>query len=428
MRCILCLLALLVGVVHAQPTAPWVADEAAGTERERPRTERSATPASARQGVARLLVVESTQKNVMALDPTTGDLVARTLLSDGATVVGLGTPIQAHPNPDGEGLIVCDQVRNRVVAFDLFGGLRFYPARTNPRWSDSYAPADSVDNDRVFNLRACAIEGDRIYLTAADGTQADGVAVFDTTGAYIRPLVTPGAGGLDDPVGLLLRSADVLVSGSASGAVHRYTRDGTFLDVFASDLLFPEQIHETADGRILVAEFVAHRVSEFSADGTLLGRYTFGGLLGLRGVHELPSGAWLVSTPDGVFEVRRDGTVVRAIIEGVSARLFTAVPAGVAYSVADEQPAPDAASEVLRLSGPNPAHGVARLDLVAPTAQRVRVEAFDVLGRRVAVLFDGTTGGGTVRALALTGLAPGVYAVVATGETFRATRTVTFAR
>jgi hypothetical protein len=55
---------------------------------------------------------------------------------------------------------------------------------------------------------------------------------------------------------------------------------------------------------------------------------------------------------------------------------------------------------------------------------------YDVLGRRVAVLFDGKVDAGETEALRLDadGLASGVYLVRVTGETFAATRRLTVVR
>lgn len=80
--------------------------------------------------------------------------------------------------------------------------------------------------------------------------------------------------------------------------------------------------------------------------------------------------------------------------------------------VADEDgPAVAGATRLDVLAG-NPFRTEARLVLTLPSAASVRAEAFDALGRRVAVLFDGTAPAGATRlALSGAGLAPGVYAV-----------------
>ena len=85
--------------------------------------------------------------------------------------------------------------------------------------------------------------------------------------------------------------------------------------------------------------------------------------------------------------------------------------------VADEA-GPDLATASLRVLGANPFVGTGRLELRLAEGAPVRAEAFDALGRRVAVLFDGAAPAGALRLdLDGSGLAPGVYAVrVVAGE------------
>ena len=79
---------------------------------------------------------------------------------------------------------------------------------------------------------------------------------------------------------------------------------------------------------------------------------------------------------------------------------------------------------------PNPFTAQTALTLRVAETQPVRVELFDVLGRRVQMLFEGTAAPGApveVRVEAAS-LPAGLYLVRASGETFRATRRVTLAR
>jgi hypothetical protein len=81
---------------------------------------------------------------------------------------------------------------------------------------------------------------------------------------------------------------------------------------------------------------------------------------------------------------------------------------------------------------PNPLPGSAEgtLDVTVREAQRVEVALYDVLGRRVAVLFDGEVAASDTERLTLSarGLASGVYVVRVVGERFSATRRVTIVR
>ena len=87
------------------------------------------------------------------------------------------------------------------------------------------------------------------------------------------------------------------------------------------------------------------------------------------------------------------------------------------------------ATGTLVVAGANPFTGEARLALTLPAPADVRAEAFDALGRRVAVLYDGTAPAGpTTLRLGGAALASGVYVVrVRTGDTVL-TRTLVRAR
>ncbi len=90
----------------------------------------------------------------------------------------------------------------------------------------------------------------------------------------------------------------------------------------------------------------------------------------------------------------------------------------------------EAAAALLGAPAPNPFGRLSTLTLRVPAAERVRVEAFDALGRRVAVLHDGLLGAGAAQRLTLdgAGLPAGAYVVRATGETFVQSRRVTLVR
>ena len=75
---------------------------------------------------------------------------------------------------------------------------------------------------------------------------------------------------------------------------------------------------------------------------------------------------------------------------------------------------------------PNPFNPRSVFELEVAQAQHVRVGLYDVLGRRVAVLFDGVVEAGSVQEVVIEGsaLASGVYLYRAEGERFEATRQV----
>ncbi|WP_456427241.1 T9SS type A sorting domain-containing protein, partial [Rhodocaloribacter sp.] len=73
---------------------------------------------------------------------------------------------------------------------------------------------------------------------------------------------------------------------------------------------------------------------------------------------------------------------------------------------------------------PNPFNPRTSFELIVRRSQRVTVNVFDVLGRRVATLFDGTMAANETRSFSFdgAGLPSGLYLYRAEGETFSATR------
>ncbi|HEX8386609.1 MAG TPA: T9SS type A sorting domain-containing protein [Rubricoccaceae bacterium] len=93
---------------------------------------------------------------------------------------------------------------------------------------------------------------------------------------------------------------------------------------------------------------------------------------------------------------------------------------------------PDALAEGYRFSplAPNPTTGTSTFDVAVGQTETVRVEAFDALGRSVAVLHDGLIAAGQTRQLSLDGsrLPAGVYVVRVAGESFTTSRRVSVVR
>ena len=156
------------------------------------------------------------------------------------------------------------------------------------------------------------------------------------------------------------------------------------------------------------------------------------------------------------FEVQRQSTTERfETVTFVEGHGTTSEPQTYAYRIADLAPgrhtfrlkqvdadgsftysaeveAIVAAPEGYHLSAayPNPFNPRTQFELSVRQVQHVRVELFDALGRRVAVVYDGEVGAQDVRTLTVegSGLASGVYLVRAVGETFAATQRVTLVK
>ena len=95
-------------------------------------------------------------------------------------------------------------------------------------------------------------------------------------------------------------------------------------------------------------------------------------------------------------------------------------------SVADE--AAPAGGAVVAPPRPNPTSGRATLRVSVDRPQAVRVEAFDLLGRRVATVFSGVVDGERAVAVDASAFAPGAYVLRTTGETFAASHRLVVGR
>ncbi len=139
--------------------------------------------------------------------------------------------------------------------------------------------------------------------------------------------------------------------------------------------------------------------------------------------------------PDGNPLVGFNGSVdlIRDIdMDGyvdVVAPRFTYINTRAPVAVED---APGASAPPYHLSepSPNPAAATARLTLAVAEGQRVRAALHDVLGRELALLYEGPVAAGVPLALTLdtSALPAGVYVVRVEGAAFTASRRVTVAR
>ncbi len=92
------------------------------------------------------------------------------------------------------------------------------------------------------------------------------------------------------------------------------------------------------------------------------------------------------------------------------------------------QPASQSTTLALGAPSPNPTDGAAKLVVSTPQLETVTVEAFDLLGRKVATLFSDAVS--TRRLVTFDGaqLPDGLYVIVARSETMQTQRLVTLAR
>ncbi|MCF7858585.1 MAG: carboxypeptidase regulatory-like domain-containing protein [Candidatus Cloacimonetes bacterium] len=258
-----------------------------------------------------LLIPESGDDKVMAFDPETGDLVDADFIP--ADPENLSTPIAASLHPDGNSILISDQIEDGLLQYDLDGNFMGW-----------FAPAGGVNNAILDNVRGWDIKADgNILVTTASGSNSDAIVEFDTSGNHIGNFIANGAGGLDGPFCVLYRETqdDYLVSASSSDALHQYDNSGAYIGDLVAGLNFLEQFSITPSGNLLIAEFsTPSGCYEYTSDGTFVGHYDV--ITSLRGVYELGNGNILVTNGNGVFEIDRDNTLVSTKIDNVSARFI----------------------------------------------------------------------------------------------------------
>jgi hypothetical protein len=225
----------------------------------------------------------------------------------------------------------------------------------------------------VDNLRGIAISGGVLYCT---GGNNDYVPIFDVaSGAPLGDFIPSGRGGLDSPFDILFRSSgDVLVTSINSDEILRYDLAGAFLGVFATNILFGEQLFETRSGNILVADFSRNAVIELTAAGAEIA--SLGGVPGVRGAYELPNGNVLTTNGTGVHELDRvTGALVNTHLGGISARFIELVNLG-----------PPIPAPTCTLAGPM---------MVASGDITLTLDADSMNSMSVDVVFEHSTDGGT---------------------------------
>ena len=163
----------------------------------------------------------------------------------------------------------------------------------------------------------------------------------------------------------------------------------------------PDGLSVSVDGEVVL--FMSYEGVFTAADGPAEGLVSVD--IGVAETGTTPAGSSL--------QLRGAGSAYADFVWAApSAASPGAVNAGQTFDpVSTEPPAtPPVASLVLH--GPNPFRGQTALVLTLAAPAEVRVEAFDALGRRVAVLVEGPLGAGPhVLTLDGTALAPGLYVV-----------------
>lgn len=263
-----------------------------------------------------LLIPDSTNDRVMAFNPQNGEPIDLDFIP--ADTTNLETPINAILSPNGNSILLSDQISDGVFEYDLDGNFIGLFAGSNTAILDNVLGIDVRPNGNVL-------------VSVTGGANQDTIAQFDSSGGYLGNFITAGAGGLDGPFDVYPRAgSDWLVSSinPPTEAVLRYDyTTGAFIATLNTVNNFAEQVTTAANGDVLVANFggTQEGIVRFTSAGTLVGVIDPVTEGGYRGVYELGNGNLLVTTGMGVYEVTTAGVLVEAEITAVSARFIEEV-------------------------------------------------------------------------------------------------------
>lgn len=174
-------------------------------------------------------------------------------------------------------------------------------------------------NQGLSNVTGIAVNGSSLFANVTGGP--DSVQEFDLVTGVQSTWATENLNSIQD---ITFRSNDVLISNFFTDNVERYDLDGNFLSTFAdgdgiNSIDFPQQIHETANGDILVGGLLNPQgIYRYDSLGDLISVDDVG--LGIRGVYELENGNILYSTVLGVlsFDPTTDSSLlITNDLEGV---------------------------------------------------------------------------------------------------------------
>lgn len=259
-----------------------------------------------------LLVTDTTNRRVIALDPLTGTVLDPNFIPPDPDHLEL--PIAAFAGPNGDTVLVSSYGDDLVQEYDLDGN-----------WLGSFAPAGGANPAVLDTPRGMAWRpNSNLLVTNARNPSIDSVAEFDSNGTSLGDFITDGSSPLDSPYDILAYGSDWLVGGATSGAIYRYNSDGDYVGLFGVVDSFPQQMQLAANGNILVANFSGGQkgILELDPAGNEVHNYNPMDN-GQRGIHELPNGNYLTTSGTGssgggyIYEVDRDtGAVIDVKLSG----------------------------------------------------------------------------------------------------------------
>lgn len=223
-------------------------------------------------------------------------------------------------------------------------------------------------------------EGARIRRANLDGTNVQVLLELGTTGANPRGIAL-------DPAAGRMYWADL-----GLGSIHRANLDGTNPEVHATASAAYGVAVDPAAGLLYLSLYGLGNISRMPLAGGPLTKLKTS-LVNPTSLALDPAGGmiyWIEAGGATGPRLRRSSLAVGGTIEDLPVPLTTF--GGLAYSSRGVVAAPPGGEAVARFAlgpiTPNPSAGPARIAFALPQAARVRLAAFDVRGREVAVLVD----------------------------------------
>jgi PEP-CTERM motif len=259
-----------------------------------------------------LLVPDSGNDRILALDPNTGAIINANFITD----LNLTTPIQAIDSGRGT-IFVSDQVVNSVREYSYNG---------------AFMGTVVGSAQGISNLRGIAVRGGSLYISVGGGTLAGTVQRYDLTTSTLSTFATlPTASA--SPWNILFRTSDVLITDSTSDDIERFDLAGTYQGKYynsngSTELNFPQQLVTRSNGNLVVSGFsLPTAIYEYTGvnSGTQVATYAPG--LGVRGVWELGNGELIYSAGTRLERINTTTNTTTSILNqvGASFRHFSIV-------------------------------------------------------------------------------------------------------
>jgi DNA-binding beta-propeller fold protein YncE len=164
-------------------------------------------------------------------------------------------------------IVVADTHYHQVVVFDPDG-----------RVTDQWGGHGTGPGEFIYPVAVTQDPAGRVYV--AEYGSNDRVQVFTPHGKWLRSFGAfgTGPGAFQRPSGVAWLQDRLYVADAFNNRVQVFTEDGLFVGMLGGDdppwsLHFPYDIDRTEDGRLMIVEYGAGRITEITADGVLVGRY-----------------------------------------------------------------------------------------------------------------------------------------------------------